>query len=121
MAGAQRKGARLAPAGHAGVDEPVVAQGAVCRPESEAPADAGPVALDEDVGPFDESQGRGQVARLLQVKVDGPAAAHQLVRNVPAERVRAPRPVHAHDVGAEVSEQHRSMRAGTDAAALQHQ
>ena len=50
VAGGLRQRPVLSPAGHAAVDEPRIALGAVGRPEAEPLHHAGPVALDQRVG-----------------------------------------------------------------------
>lgn len=108
----------LAPAGHPPVDELRIAGEAGLRSDAEAFGDAGAVALDEDVGAFDEVQNAGRSLVALEVQDDGAlVAVGEVVRGIDAEP-RAAGPVDTDDVGPEVRQQHRGERSGADARQL---
>lgn len=110
----------LAPAGHPPVHDPRVAGQAGVGADTEALGDARPVALDQDVGAFDQVQ--DAVRAVLGLEVDeyrAFVAVGEVVRGVDAEP-RAAGPVDPDDVGAEVGQQHRGERAGSDTRQLDH-
>jgi hypothetical protein len=120
VAGALGEGSFLAPAGHPAVHQPRVARQALLRSDSEPFGDAGPEALNEDVGPFGQVQ--DLAGAVLGLEVDqhrALVAVGEVVRRVDAQP-RAARPVHPYDIGAEVGEDHGGERAGTDTRQLDH-
>ena len=105
------------PARHAPVDELCVAGQALVGADPEAFGDAGPVPLDQDVGPLDQPE--EHLAALLLTEIEGE-------RLVPAEdpqpgrdpRHRFGHRIDADDPGAHVGEQHRQQRERSDPAEL---
>ena len=110
----------LAPAGHPAVDERGVAAQALLGADAEAFGDAGPVALDEDVGALDQVEYEAGPLGRLEVDDHGAfVAVGEVMGRVDAE-ARTPWAVHPHHVGAEVGEEHGGERAGPDARQLDH-
>lgn len=110
----------LAPAGHPAVDEPRVAGEAGLGADAEAFGDAGPVALDQDVGARDEVEHGGGAVLGLEVDEDGAlVAVGEVPGRVDAE-AGAAGAVDADDVGAEVGEEHGGEGARADAGELDH-
>ena len=62
----------LPPAGHAAVDKPRIAPGAVGRTEAQALHHPGPVALDQCVGGLDEAERLFDRFRALEIEGDNP-------------------------------------------------
>lgn len=120
VARAVGEGAVLAPAGHPAVDEGGVAGQAGVGADAEPFGDAGAVALDEQVGPFDEVEHGAGAAGGLEVDEDGPlVAVGEVECGCGAERRRAGA-VDPDDVGAEVGEEHGGERAGADPGEFDH-
>ena len=89
--GRLRQRPALAPAGHAAVDQPRVARGAVGRPEAQALHHAGAVAFDQRVGGGDERHRLGDRGGLLQIEQhDGLAAAQRVVARAAEPFVHGP-------------------------------
>ena len=118
VAGQRRPGTGLAPAGHPAVDQARVHRPAVLRPEAEPLGDAGPEALDQQVGLGDQRQGLGAPRVGAQVDHAGGATAQQ---RVPAGHVAqrlAPRPIQPDARGTEVGQHHPGVRHRADPAEL---
>ena len=110
----------LAPAGHPAVDEARRSRMALRRADAEAFGDAGPEALDEQVGARREVEAAGDVRGRLEVQRDRALAApEQVLLGRHGGEHLAARTVDAHDVSTEVGEQHRGERARTDARQLE--
>ena len=108
MTGLLAARAGLTPAGHPGVDQPLVHLGAVFRAQAQTLGDARSETLDQHVGLGDEFEDK--LAALLGLEVgddEAPVAQHGVC-------AAGPGPVDAHDVGTEVAEDHRGVRAGPD-------
>lgn len=105
----------LAPAGHPPVDEFRIAGVTGLGADAEAFRDAGPVALDQDVGPFGQVEDPGRAALGLEVDDHGPlVAVGDVVGRIDRE-AGAVGAVHPHDVRSQVGQQHGGERAGSDA------
>ena len=105
----------LAPAGHAGVDQPLVDLGAVLGPEAEPLGDARPIALDQHVGLGDQREHQFAALVGLQVGRDrAPVAVHGLMAAF-RHSAGSARAFDADHVGAEIAEDHRRVRSGADA------
>ena len=105
----------LTPARHPSVHEQGVAREAGLGPHAEAFGDAGPVALDQDVGALDEAEHLSGPVLGLEVDEDRSlVAVGEVERGIDSEH-RAARPVDPHHVGAEVGEEHRGERPRADA------
>lgn len=110
----------LAPAGHPPVDEPRIAGQRRVGTDTEAFGDARPVALDQDVGALDQIEHPGGSVLGLEVDEHGAfVAVGEVVRGVDAQP-RTAGPVDPDDVGAEVGQEHRGERAGSDACQFDH-
>src|ERR1700741_1452489 len=95
--------AGLAPAGHAGIDQPLVHLGAVQRTEAEALGDSRAEAPDEDVGLGDHPQVEFAGLPALQVRRDRSPVAQQVVAPGFGRGPRAlAGPLDADDVGPQV-------------------
>ena len=118
MAGGRGVRTLLAPPGHPPVHQLRVAGEAGVGADAEAFHHARAEALEQRVGPFDEvEQGRHAVG-VLEIDGDAaPAALHQVGRH-PAGAPDDLRPLDAHDLGAEVGEEHGRERARPDAGEL---
>src|SRR6202008_722452 len=109
----------LAPAGHAGVDQPLVHLGAVLRTEAEPLGDSRAEALDEHVGLGDQPQHQVAVLVALQVRRDRSPVPQQVVITGVDRRSRPlARTLDADDVGPQVTEEHRGVRPRADAGQL---
>lgn len=110
----------LAPAGHPPVDEPGIAGETGVGADAETFGDARPVALDQDVGTFDQVQDAVRAALGLEVDEHGTfVAVGEVVRGIDTES-RSGGPVDPDDIGAEVGQEHRGERAGADARQFHH-
>lgn len=117
MPGALGQRSLLAPAGHPAVDELRIAGQAGVGAHAEAFRDAGAVALDEDVGAFDEVQDGGRAFGGLEVDEHRAlVAVGEVAGRIDAEDCGAAGAVDPHHVGAQVGQEHRGERAGADAA-----
>lgn len=120
VSGAGGERAVLAPAGHPSVDQLRVAGQALPGPDAETLGDARAVALDEDVGPFDQVEDAAGAVLGLQVDQYGAlVAVGQVVRGVDGQ-ARAAGAVDPDHIGAEVGQEHRGERAGPDPRQLDH-
>ncbi len=106
----------LAPAGHAAVDEALVAGEALVGSEAEPLGDAGPVALEEDVGVLHEVEQQLEALGRLEVQGHRAAAAGEDVGAGAAhlQAATAGGPVDADHVRPEVGEHHRRERPRAD-------
>jgi len=112
----QRPG--LAPAGHAAVDQPRVALGAVGRAQAQALHHAGPVAFDQRVGLGDEVERGGAVGRALEVERDDLLAVEQPIAAGAAELLGhriATRAADHRDLRAQAGQHPAGQRAGAEA------
>ena len=100
----------LAPAGHAAVNESWITSQRVLGSEAETLGDAGPESLDENIGALDEPEHLLDVRRVLQVGLDDGAAAQLLV-----VRRDLTGTLNADHIGAEIGQQKRCVRTGSDA------
>ena len=114
MAGRLREWTFLPPAGHPAVDQARVVRQCDVRAQSQALGDAGAEAFDEHVCPLDEAEDEFDVGGVFEIRFHDAAAAVGLVAGLPGCREQAGA-LYADHVGAEVGEQRRSVRAGTDA------
>jgi alpha-L-fucosidase 2 len=115
-----RRGQRavLAPAGHPGVHQAGVTGHARLGPDTEPLGDAGPEALDQDVGCLRQPEYHVDRAGVLEIQCDrAPAAVEDPVRY---PRPVARDPVHAYHVRAEIGEQHAGVRHRSDPGQLDH-
>ncbi len=106
----------LPPSGHPAVHQARIAGQRDVRAEAHALGDPRAEALDEHVGAFDQPEHLLDLLGILEVGLDDAAAALDLVA-VPGGRNQT-RTLHADDVGAEVGEQCRGVRAGTETREL---
>ena len=109
MAGLLGQRAVLAPAGHAGVDEPRVPGHALVGSDPEPLGDTGAVRLDQDVGALDETEHR--VASSGGLEIEGDVAPATPERVTGRRRLRL-LPIDAHHRRAEVGQQRRRERRG---------
>ena len=108
MAGGGGHRTGLAPPRHPAVNQPGIACQAHLRPKTQALHDAGTKTFDDNVGRVDELQYGLQGARLLEIERHRALAAAEDVRLHRPVRVGGSEPIHADDLGAEVSEHHAS-------------
>ncbi|KAF5289622.1 hypothetical protein FQR65_LT20784 [Abscondita terminalis] len=111
-----RQRAMLAPARHAAVDQARVAFQAGPGPQAQALHDAGPKALDQQVGARDQGHGGGLALLAAQVDLDLAAAARGDVLCI--DRRAGPRD--AQHLGAQVGQQHGAERPRAQARELDH-
>ena len=117
VAGGHRERAGLAKACHAAIHQRRVQRVAGLRPDPQALGDTGAKAFEQHVGARDQAQRGVAAGRGLQVerdraaipRIDGEAPVH---RDAQATGFA---PVDAHDIGAEVGEQHGAHRHRADA------
>ena len=115
VAGGVGVGPRLAPAGHAAVDDLRIALQNHVGPETQALHDARPEALEHRVGAFQQLQAGLDGLGVLEIQTDGAAAARGHVGGgAPA----LPLAVDTHHVGAQVRQQHATERPGPDPGEL---
>ncbi len=116
VAGRVGERALLAPAGHAAVDDARVALEDHIRPEAEPFGDAGTEALDEDVGALEQGQDLLDVGGILEVGLDDATVAlNRIALSLLRDLAGA---LHDDDIGAEIGEQRRGVRAGTETLEL---
>lgn len=120
VAGAVGERAVLAPAGHPAVHQPGVAGVAVPGTDAEALGHAGAVALDEQVGAFDEVEDAGGAVRGFEVDDHRALVAVGDVVGGVDPQAGAAGAVHADDVRAQVGEEHGGERARPDPGQLDH-
>jgi hypothetical protein len=109
--GGLRQRALLAPAGHAAIDQLWVARERDVGSEPEPLHHAGPKALDQRVGLFEQVEHACDRGPVLQIKLDDPAPAgrHRLQILFHADAIER------HHIGAHVGEQHAGERPRADA------
>ena len=104
--------AGLSPAGHPGVDQPVVDLGAVLGAQTQPLGDAGPVALDQHVGFGDQLE--DEFAPLVGLQIGGHNAS-VATHGIPDHAGRmSGRAIDAHHIRAQVTQDHRGMWARPD-------
>jgi len=108
----------LAPARHASVHEAPVAREARLGAESQPLRDAGTEPLDQRVGAIDEPEHEAGALRRLEVDGERPSSAEECGDERLATRVG--RAVDAHDLRAEVGEDHPAERHRADPSELHH-
>ena len=115
VSGLQAPRPGLAPPRHAAVDQPLVDLRAVFGSEAESLGDAGPQSLDQDVGLGDQLQDEFTALVGLEVRGHRAAVAQGSFAFCRRDAAQFSGPLDAHDVGAEIAEDHRSVRTWADA------
>jgi hypothetical protein len=105
--------------GHPGIDQPGVEGLHVLRTVSEPFHHPRPEALDQDVGPPDETHDRGFVVIVLQVRLHHGTPAQHPVGIEPGAR-QYPWPLNAHNIGTQIGQHHRSVRPRAHSRELDH-
>ena len=108
----------LPPPRHAAVDEPRVAREARVRPEPEPLCDARSKPLDERVRPIDEPE--RQIHAFRGLEIDRHRAPATVQDGGEGLRARPGRAVDAHDLRAEIGQDHPAERPGPDPPELDH-
>ncbi len=118
-----RKRTVLPPAGHAAIDEPRIAPGAVGGAKAQALHHARPIALDQRVGRLDQRQRLGESLRALEIEGRDPLAAPERSFQERPIGIAESRLVRADDrdnLGAEIGEHAAGERTRTNALELDH-
>jgi hypothetical protein len=118
--GAVGQRAMLAPSRHPRVDQTRVTGQTVGRTDAQPLGDAGAQPLDQHVGSLDQAQHSFPVGGVLEVERHRAATAKHLVALARDELQATWRAFHSNDVSAQISQQHRRMRARTDPSQLDH-
>ncbi len=122
MPGGLGQRAGLAEAGHAAEHQAGVARQAHLGAQAQALGHAGAPALDQHIGAVDQAQRGIAAGRLLDIQRHRAAAAagHVERRGHGHAQAAGLGAVDADHVGAQIGQQHRAHRAGTDAGQFDH-
>ena len=116
MAGRMGIWAKLAPAGHAAIDQPGVDGMALRRAKAQPFGDAGAEALEQRIGTLDEIKHHRPPLGGLEIHADHPPAAQQRIAGIDT----GTRPVNPDDLGAMIGQHHAGKGPRPDASQFDH-